>query len=138
TATPMISLVARSEFARANFQAAADAYRRMIEKDAREDNGPDANDFQTYAEALGCLPQHAESVRQFQSALRLFRVQSDDFAALGKIELAGLMIMAGDDSQARALTASEPAQSFAPERLSRLAWWYYRAGKYDAAVTVLQ
>jgi predicted Zn-dependent protease len=46
------------------------------------------------------------------------------------------MIVAGNESKARSL--GEGNGSFAPERAARLGWWYYRAGKFDAAGKLLQ
>jgi hypothetical protein len=60
---------------------------------------------------------------------------NDDLIAQIKIEEAGLLIIAGNEDMARALT--EGSISFAPERAARLGWWYYRAAKYDAAGKVL-
>jgi beta-barrel assembly-enhancing protease len=125
------SVFARAEFAMADFRASADAYRKLIDANIRDKVALSPSLIIAYADALGSLPQHADAAGEFQAALRPARGLSDDFAAQIKLEQAGLLLMAGDDSMARALTASPI--SFAPEHGARLGWWYYRAGKYDAA-----
>jgi beta-barrel assembly-enhancing protease len=130
------SLFASAEFVMADFRASTDAYRKLIDADIRDKVTLSPSLIIAYADALGSLPQHADAAGEFQAALRPARGLSDDFAAQIKLEQAGLLLMAGDDSMARALTASPI--SFAPEHGARLGWWYYRAGKYDAANKTLQ
>jgi predicted Zn-dependent protease len=131
------SLFARAEFVMADFRASADAYRKLIDADVHNDEVTLTPALVTaYADALGSLAQHADSAREFQTALRPAHGLSDDLAAQIKLEEAGLLIMAGDEAMARSLTAVPI--SFAPEHGARLGWWYYRAGKYDAANKTLQ
>jgi predicted Zn-dependent protease len=54
-----------------------------------------------------------------------------------RIEWGGLMLMAGDSTPAAELTTSVGRGGVAPEYLVRLAWWYYRAGKYPDAEALL-
>lgn len=134
--------LARSEFALGHFSAAAGSHRMLIEYEIREKTTVDPVNVRNYAEALGSLPGHAEAAQEFQRLLKLLNVDkaTDSLTVQARIEAAGLLVMAGDESQARELadrpfTAS--AQSFAPEFLARLGWWYYRAGKFDAADALL-
>jgi predicted Zn-dependent protease len=131
------SQYARTEFVMADFRAAADAYRKLIDADVHDNEVTLKPSLViAYADALGSLPQHADAAREFQAALRPARGLSDDVAAQIKLEEAGLLIMAGDESMARSLSAGPI--SFAPEHGARLGWWYYRAGQYDAANKALQ
>jgi beta-barrel assembly-enhancing protease len=130
------SLFAEAEFAMADFRAAADAYRTIIAADIRDKVTLAPYLIVAYAASLGPFPQHVDAAREFQAVLRPARGISDDLAVRIKLEEAGLLIMAGDESMARSLSASPI--SFAPELGERLGWWYYRAGKYDAANNALQ
>jgi predicted Zn-dependent protease len=127
------SALARSEFALGDFRAAADAYRRIIEVNLRENSGtapPEA--ILDYADALGSLPRHAEAALEFHNVVHPGKSSPKD---LNTIEEAGLLLVAGNDARARSL--GEGRISFAPELAARLGWWYCRAGKYDAAEKVL-
>jgi predicted Zn-dependent protease len=122
----------------ADFRAAADAYRKLIEADIRSKDEVTLTSSLViaYADSLGSIAQHSDGAREFQATLRPARGISDDLAAQIKLEEAGLLVMAGDESMARSL--GEGPLSFAPEHGARLGWWYYRAGKYDAATKALQ
>ncbi|HET9182160.1 MAG TPA: M48 family metalloprotease [Candidatus Angelobacter sp.] len=131
--------LARAEFALADFRAAANVYRGMIE-DKLSDNGMlDAEAVRAYADSLGSLADHREAAGEFDRVLKPGSIGNDDFAAQVKIEAAGLWVMAGDPTKAHALTnPALPAEAFAPEHMARLGWWYYRAGKLDAAEQLLR
>jgi tetratricopeptide (TPR) repeat protein len=61
-------------------------------------------------------------------------------ALFGFTFVAGLMLMAGKETPAAEISAQANAgveTSIAPESLERLGWWYYRAGRYPAAETLL-
>jgi predicted Zn-dependent protease len=132
----MRSVLARSEFALANFRAAADDYRKLIGFSLRTETTIEPAVLDAYADALGSVSQHTEAAREFASALQPSPAAGSDFNVQVRIEEAGLMIVAGSESQARSL--SERSSPFAPERAARLGWWYYRAGKFDAAAKILQ
>jgi predicted Zn-dependent protease len=131
----MRSVLARSEFAMGNFRAAADDYRKLIAADLDSETAIEPAVLDAYADALGSIPQHAAAAREFAATLPPSPAAGNDFNAQVKIEEAGLMIMAGNETQARSLSEGS---SFAPERAARLGWWYYRAGKFDAAGKILQ
>jgi len=130
------SILARSEFAMGNFRAAAGDYRKLIAFDFRTDTTIEPAVLTAYADSLGSIAQHANAAREFAAALQPARSATDDFKAQVQIEEAGLMVVAGNESQAHSL--GEGNGSFAPERAARLGWWYYRAGKFDAAGKLLQ
>jgi len=131
--------LARSEFALAHFRAAADACRKIISDAIRQKDTLDPAIVRVYADSLGSLTSHKEAANEFEL---VFRPVADDQSDLGfqiRIEGTGLWLMAGDESKARALSAPAPhAEYYAPERLARLGWWYYRAGRLDAAQELLR
>lgn len=124
-----LAMLAQSQFALANFPAAADAYRKLLDQ-----NASDIEFMQAYADAsaAGPMPQAARDFEAWQA-----RVKPSDpaFALQLRVEMAGLMLMAGNEAPARALIqeAQAPGSTVAPEFVGRLGWWYYRAGKYDLA-----
>jgi predicted Zn-dependent protease len=130
------SLLALSEFALGDFRAAAEAYRKIIEVNLRDDSSIEPSLVRVYADSLGATSRHADAAREFQAAVHPRNSASEDFIAGVKMEEAGLLILAGNESMARSLT--EGPAAFAPEHAARLGWWYYRAGKYDAADKLLR
>jgi predicted Zn-dependent protease len=125
--------LARSEFLLADFRAAAESYRKLIEDSMRDKN--EVHDVQDYADSLGSY-RKSDAARDFRTVVDGERNLSFQQTARMKIEEAGLMVMEGDDSAAKAIVAGR--EPFAPELGARLGWWYYRAGKYDEADRVLQ
>jgi predicted Zn-dependent protease len=125
--------LARSEFLLGDFPAAAESYRKLIEHNVSDRS--DVWDVRDYADSLGSY-QKSDAARDFRTAVSGQRHLSADQSAQIKIEEAGLMVMAGDDSAAKAIVAGR--EPFAPELAARLGWWYYRAGKFNEADQVLQ
>lgn len=131
--------LAAAEFARADFRAAADANRRIIETALRQNDTVDPVVVRNYADSLGSLSLHGEAAHEFERLLKPLATDRSDLGSQIKIEDAGLLVMTGDESKARALTTSSAdLQMFAPEHIARLGWWYYRAGKYDSAEQLLR
>lgn len=127
--------LARSQFMLADFAASAESYRKLIDADIGDEVGLLPALLSGYADALGSTSRRADAAREFQAAVRPAKGVTAEMAARTHIEEAGLRVMANDDSMARPL--AEGQGSFAPELSARLAWWYYRAGRYDEAVGVL-
>ena len=130
------------QFALADFSAAAGSYRKLMGLIHGTNDLAAPGLIRSYADALGAVgsPGAAESVQDFEAFMATIKPADAAFAAQLRIERAGLKLMAGDDSEARAITseASQPeSTAIAPESLSRLGWWYYRAGKYRTSVDVL-
>src|SRR5262249_6545630 len=132
----MEAQLAASEFALADFRAAAEAYRKLITNVIHDEETPSLAYVANYADSLGSEVRHGDAVKEFQTTIGSGKSFTEDVASRVKIEKAGLEIMAGNDSAARALT--ETNVSFAPEHAARLGWWYYRAGKLDAADQLLR
>lgn len=128
-------ILANSEFALANFSAAAPVYRKLLDSDAL-----DLAVLRSYADALAGTAPNLATVRDFEAWAAKINAHSEVLSAEMRIETAGLYLMQGDETRTKAIW--EQARSnqgvIAPELLARLAWWYYRAGKYDAAAAVLR
>jgi len=132
----MQTQLAASEFALADFRAAADAYRKVITGVIHDEETPSLAQVANYADSLGSAARHADAAKEFQATLGSGKSFTDEVASRIKMEKAGLEIMAGNDSAARALAQADA--SFAPEHAARLGWWYYRAGKLDDADALLR
>jgi beta-barrel assembly-enhancing protease len=127
--------LAASEFALADFHAAAETYRKRVAGVLHDKESPTQALLGNYADALGSSARRGDAAKEFRTTLGAGKNFTEDLAARVKMEQAGLEIMAGNDSAARSLTGSDA--SFAPEHAARLGWWYYRAGKFDEADKLL-
>jgi predicted Zn-dependent protease len=128
-----LRILAQSEFAQANFAAAADSYHDILNlyKD-----GFDAGDPYLYARSLAASDRTTASTkfRQWEESLK-----GEKPKAL-EIPLAGLSLLAGEPSLARTAAAAANSNinaSWAPDALANLGWWYYLAGDYSAAQALL-
>src|SRR6202035_5531175 len=89
-----------------------------------------------YTASLSATTLAPQAARDFQAWQIRTKPASPALATQIRIELAGLMLMAGDVTPAKAVVAEArgaDSSLIAPEFLGRLGWWYYRAGKYDTA-----
>ena len=128
-----LRLLAKAQFALANFSAAAAAYRKLLDL---ENGGIDV--VRGYTDSLSANPapnMPAEFAAWLNRAPPSFALAPDE-----RIELAGLMLMAGNAAPANAIIAAaqHPDRRITPESLGRLGWWCYRAAKYDMARSVLR
>jgi len=130
-----LSILAKAQFALGNFSAAASAYRQLLDQ-----NAPRIDWVRRYAVALSAANLTPQAVRDFEAWL----ARLNPPPALGaqmRVELAGLKLMTGDETLAKAIIAQAQGPErgvIAPELLGRQAWWYYRARNYDASATVLR
>jgi len=128
-----------------DFRQAAETARRSLELSPNS-----IERARHYATALAANSPTMESVRQFEAWRKVLGETAMFDSAQLNVEAAGLRLMAGDTKDADGLaeslantTASEVtvgAQLTARqtgELLQRMGWWYYRAGKYDKALTYL-
>jgi len=125
-----LSLLAKSQFALANFSAAADAYRKLFETKSHWDSDV----VRAYATALSARDDKSQGPPDLQALLAKAAAPEPSSVRVARAEMAGLWLMAGSEAQAQSIL--DDAQ-MPPEILGRLGWWYYRAGKYDAARVVL-
>ena len=130
-----LSILAKAQFAVANFSAAAVAYRKLLDKEVS-----DIDLVRGYADSLSATNLAPQAERDFQAWQARTNPTIPAVATQLRIELAGLMLMAGDETPAKTVVAEAKgadAGLIAPEFLGRLGWWYYRAGRYETAREVL-
>lgn len=121
--------LARAQFGQADFRAASDSYRKLLELSASEENA------KAYAESLSAADR--------QTASEEFR----RWAASVKPELpgtnvlqAGLDLVAGNSAGAHKLAEqfrATPQDAGSPTSLGELGWWFYRSGDYQQATELL-
>jgi beta-barrel assembly-enhancing protease len=122
-------VLARAQFAQAEFAGAAASYRKMME-------GGTANPVlvESYAMALAAADRQT-AAGEFRSWLesRGERPRNAD------LEQAGLTLVSGDAAPAHKLEArlQESGDPWAPDYVGELGWWYYLAGDYERASQLL-
>jgi predicted Zn-dependent protease len=127
-----VATLADGQFALADFLQASQAYRKLLEA-----NLADIRIVQRYADALSATHP---STHEVASQLFTFHPADTAVATQVRIESAGLMLLSGDDGPARRLLfeAGDVRRNLLPPKfLGRLAWWYYRAGRYSESANVL-
>jgi predicted Zn-dependent protease len=118
-----------SSFALADFAQAAAAYRTLL------DFAPTSDDYlHAYADSLAARGDPTGAVRDLQIWLtdHLQRAALE----LGKVDLAGLLLMAHDSRGADAALSqlkTDLGGEWPVEIAGRMGWWNYRAGNYSAA-----
>ena len=95
-----------------------------------------------YADALSAANLGEEAARDFQSFMQTARkVTTPETENQIRIEYAGLLLMAGNSAPVGEFAEKRQGISgttIPPETMSRLGWWYYRAGKYSDAEALLR
>jgi beta-barrel assembly-enhancing protease len=128
-----LRILAQSEFAQANFAAAADSYRNILDLYKNEIAVDNAY---LYARALAASDRTTAltKFRQWEGSLKIEKPKELE------IPLAGLSLLAGEPGPARTAAAAANNNieaSWAPDALANLGWWYYLAGDYTTAQTLL-
>jgi predicted Zn-dependent protease len=127
-----LATLANAQFALAEFSEAGGTYRKLL------DFGPsNMKVVRSYADALSASHPSAPEIGEW-----LARVHFNNPAAATqvRVELAGLMLMSGDEQPTRSLILEAQgvdSSLVATESLGRLGWWYYRAGKYSESAELL-
>jgi tetratricopeptide (TPR) repeat protein len=95
----------------------------------------------SYADALSATGRGQEAANDFRSLVETARPESTSTIENEiRIEYAGLSLMAGDAGAANEMAAHARGVGgswIPPELMTRLGWWYYRAGRYSEAATLL-
>jgi predicted Zn-dependent protease len=124
-----LELLARAQFAQAEFGAAAATYRQMM--------GVGATPVlvESYAMALAAADRQT-AAGEFHNWLESVPGEKPRNAA---VEQAGLSLMAGDTELARRLEddLKRSGDPWAPDQIGELGWWYYLAGDYERASQLL-
>ncbi len=120
-----------AEFAQARFPEAAAAYQQMFNEETS-----DPAILRAFADALG-------SARPGNAALELQSlVASKHLAKLPQsaidTELAGLSLLTGADARSQSVQQAVAQGTVAPEFLTRLGWWAFRAHRLKDARTILE
>ena len=121
--------LARAQFAQADFRAASDSYRKLLELRPNEETA------KAYAESLSAAVRQtaAEEFRRWASSAKP-EVPGTD------VLQAGLDLLAGNSAEAHRLAEqfrATPQDASSPTFLGELGWWFYRAGDYSSATDLL-
>ena len=123
-------VLARAQFAQAEFEAAAKSYRELVERDPKK-----LHYVEDYAMSLAAADRHT-AAGQFRGWLQSVHGEKPRNADL---EQAGLNLLSGDRSTANRYeddlrVSGDP---WAPDYLGELGWFYYLAGDYSHASQLL-
>ena len=123
-------VLARAQFAQANFAAAAESYRKLLE------NNPSQLHFvESYAASLAAADRRS-AASEFRKWLESLQREQPRNA---QVEQVGLTLLAGDAPSAHRFEEQLRVSSDerAPDYLGELGWWYYLAGDYEHASQIL-
>jgi predicted Zn-dependent protease len=129
-----LDILARSQFAQADFAGAAATYRKLLDLAPTKTDVADA-----YALALAAADRQ-KAAAQFRKWLDSIKGET---ARDLQVALAGLALLAGDPAPARnAIASAKTAETVNPTAwaapwLGELGWWYYLAGDYSTAHDLL-
>jgi predicted Zn-dependent protease len=125
-----LEVLARAQFAQANFPGAATTFRKILEADSSN-----SEIVASYAQALAASDR--------QSAFAEFRRWAESLRNEKPREIevteAGLALLAGDSDAAHKLEVEFRLSGdvHAPVWIGELAWWHYLQGDYQQAVDLL-
>ncbi|HWR15302.1 MAG TPA: M48 family metalloprotease [Terriglobales bacterium] len=129
-----LRLLARAQYLQANFKDASATYARLLKLKPY-----DGEYIRAFADGItDMLPEDSGSVRQmFETWMKSAEASSTDTWDVK----AGIELRDGRPAEAERLIAdlkAHPASENNPERMSRIAWWYYRAQDYPRAFSLLE
>jgi beta-barrel assembly-enhancing protease len=135
-----LRIEADAALALADFPAAAKAFRGLIDLTPK-DSPVNMELVWSYADALSAAGSGQGAVSDFRSLVETSRPESTSTVENEiRIEYAGLSLMAGDAGAANEMVAHARGVGgswIPPELMTRLGWWYYRAGNYSEAEALL-
>jgi predicted Zn-dependent protease len=125
-----LEVLARAQFAQAEFAAASDSYRRLLAM------SPTAENAKAFAESLGAADRQtaATEFRHWTESVKL------EPPAGMNVQQAGLDLLAGGSTAAHQLATELRAttqDASAPVSLGELGWWFYLSGDYPTATNLL-
>jgi predicted Zn-dependent protease len=123
-------VLARAQFAQANFSGAAVAYRKILETDS---SNPEIVTY--YAQALAAADRKSAATEFRRWAEGVKREKPREV----QVSAAGLGLLAGDSEAARRLEIEleRSVDAQAPVWEGELGWWHYWQGDYQKAVALL-
>jgi predicted Zn-dependent protease len=130
--TKALEVLAKAQFAQADFPAAAAAYHQILELDPSKMEAAHA-----YAQSLAAAGGSAAwaEFRQWTESLKGEKPHDLE------VPLAGLALLAGDPAPAKnavAVVRRGASEDWAPDWFARLAWWYYLAGDSSTSLELLE
>jgi predicted Zn-dependent protease len=126
-------VLGNAQFAQANFNEAASAFGKALEKTPYDDEL-----LSSYGDALAARHMPTPSLQEFEALLTKHPEMRPQLAA--GVELAGLTLAARGEAGSEAVIAAMKAGSggdLPPEMRGRLGWWFYRVGNFDRAAELL-
>jgi Flp pilus assembly protein TadD len=123
-------VLARAQFAQAEFGEAADTYRRML-----ADSTANPVLVERYAVSLAAAERRT-AASEFRGWLESVRGEKPRNAV---VEQAGLDLLSGEVAAARRFEAdlNMSGDAWAPDYVGELGWWYYLGGDYSHASQLL-
>lgn len=123
-------VLARAQFAQAEFASAADSYRKLLDRDSTK-----LDEVVAYAMSLAAADRRT-AAREYRGWVQSLR---GDKPRNAEVEQAGLSLLAGDGAAANryedALRVS--GDPWAPDYLGELGWFNYLSGEYTHAAQLL-
>jgi beta-barrel assembly-enhancing protease len=125
-------VLARAQFAQAEFAGAASTYRKLLEGTPRK-----VSYVEAYAMALAAADPRTGAA-EFRAWLESAQGERER-PRNADVEQAGLSLLAGDPAPAHKLEAELQlsSDSRTPDYVGELGWWYYLAGDYTQASQLL-
>lgn len=124
-----LDVLARSQYAKADFSAAASTYRKALQLDPR-----DLDRARSFADALAAADNQT-ALSEFQQWLK---TAPEEMQVNLRVTVAGLSLFMRNAAPAEALIAlRQTTSAMPPESFGELGWWYYRAGNYTKASALL-
>jgi predicted Zn-dependent protease len=132
-----LTIQALAGLALGDFATSAHAFRNLLDLTRRDQL--EVNLVWSYADALSAADTPQDAAREFGAFMTEPILGTPALDSQIKVEWAGLKLLAGDGAPADELIRAGQAgtSGVAPEYLTRLAWWYYRAKQYGAANSIL-
>jgi predicted Zn-dependent protease len=130
-----LDVLAWAQFMQAQFGKSAATIRKLL--DSQPEDLPLAR---RYSSALGATGSNRRAAQEFQSWMDGVKYSDPDVATQVRVDEAGLWLLAGNDGPAAAMAQQLRQRTdagWAPECMNRLGWWYYGAGNYGAAASLL-
>ena len=132
----VLDVLGRAQFMLADFDGAAATDRTLLER-----KPADVDLASRYASALGARGDPAKAAREFQEWLATAKVPDAGVIAEMKVDAAGLWLLAENSKPAAGIEQElkrHHDNPRAPEMVGNLGSWYYRAGRYDQAASLLR
>lgn len=130
-----LDVLAWAQFMQAQFAESAATIRKLLDRQPE-----DVALARRYSSALGATGDSQRAAWEFQSWMDSVKYSDPAVVTQMKVDEAGLWLLAGNDKPAAAMAQQLRKRTdaeWAPECMGRLGWWYYGAGEYDAAASLL-